>query len=91
MCLCQSAETAQSEATVLTCNVSSSVLVRFLFFNIGFNLLLHLGDKEVGLARQRGHVPDDVWTADLDDREGAQLPLLGKKPQRGGMMAQVIG
>lgn len=47
-------------ATVLTCNVGSSVLVRVLFFNIGFNLLLHLGDKEVRLARQRGHVLDDV-------------------------------
>lgn len=43
-----------------TCDVGSSVLVRVLFFNIGFNLLLHLGDKEVRLARQRGHVLDDV-------------------------------
>lgn len=74
---------------VLTCNVGSPVLIGVLFFNICFNLLLHLGHKEVRLAGQRGHVVDDVGTADLDERERAKLPLLGKK-QTGGMMATLI-
>ncbi len=43
-----------------TCNVSSSVLVGVLFFNICFNLLLHLWNKEVCLARQWDHIVDDI-------------------------------
>lgn len=44
----------------ITCNVSSSVLVRVLLFNVCFNLLLHLWNKEVRLARQWNHVVDDI-------------------------------
>lgn len=33
---------------------------------------------------------DDVGTADLDERERAELPLLRKK-QTGGMMAKLLG
>lgn len=43
-----------------TCDVSASVLVGVLFFNICFNLLLHLRNKEVCLARQWNHVVDDI-------------------------------
>lgn len=60
----------------VTCDVSSSVLIRVLFFNICFNLLLHLRDKEVCLARKWSHIVDDVCTTDLNGRECAQLPLL---------------
>lgn len=74
---------------VLTCNVGSPVLIRVLFFNICFNLLLHLGHEEVRLAGQRGHVRDDVGTADLDERERAKLPLLRNK-QTEGVMAKLL-
>lgn len=76
-------------AAVLTCNVGAPVLIRVLFFNLCFNLLLHLGHEEVRLAGQRGHVVDDVGTADLDERERAELPLLREK-QTGGMMAKLL-